>query len=53
MRERERKGEADTLIKEVSEPDQMGSLHVDDDRRLDQRRKRLKLHRVQDGVNIT
>lgn len=45
MRKRERAGETDTLIKGVSEPDRMGSaLHVDDDRHLDQRRERLKLH---------
>lgn len=38
MRNREREVETDTLIEEVN---QMGSLHVDDDRHLDQRRERL------------
>lgn len=40
MRKRERGGETDTLIKEVSEHDKMASLHTHDDRHLDQTRGR-------------
>lgn len=34
MRKRERRGETDTLIKEVSEHNKMASLHVDDEKTL-------------------
>lgn len=53
MRKRESGGESGTLIREVSEPDQMGSLHTDDGRHLDQRGKRQELHRVQAVANST
>lgn len=42
MSKREQGGETDTLIKEESEHNKMASLHADDDRHLDQRRKSLK-----------